>query len=109
MRSPMQSGTARLARSWPHLVLAFALTAAGCHHHHTNTVAQQTPPPELAPLPRNERPPVEYEPPPPRPARIPPTPVPEHGVSFEDVDFIATHSPILTEERHMATLVHRSL
>jgi len=67
MRSPMQSGTARLARSWPHLVLAFALTAAGCHHHHTNTVAQQTPPPELPPLPRNDRPPAEYEPPPPRP------------------------------------------
>jgi rare lipoprotein A len=32
------------------------------------------------------------------PARIPPTPVPPGGVSPEDLDFVATHSPILSEE-----------
>jgi rare lipoprotein A len=30
--------------------------------------------------------------------RIPPTPVPPGGVSLEDLDFVATHRPILSEE-----------
>jgi rare lipoprotein A len=97
MSSRILLGTSRLGRSWPHLLLSLALTAAaGCHHHHTNTVAQQAP--ELESQPQYQRPAEPPEPPPARPARIPPTPVPEHGVSFEDVDFIATHQPILTEE-----------
>jgi rare lipoprotein A len=72
--------------------LALALLcASGCRHRIT-TVAQlpapQTAPPEAYPsAPRN-----------PPPARIPITPVPPGGVSLDDIDFIATHRPILTEQ-----------
>jgi rare lipoprotein A len=72
--------------------LAVALVLlSGCHHQ--NKVAQ---------LPASQAAPPEPEtyPSAPRtlpPARIPITPVPAGGVSDEDLDFINTHKPILTE------------
>jgi rare lipoprotein A len=77
-------------------MLALA-AVAGCGHH------RKAPPPPVSqtapPAPQTQ----VYEPPPtvaqgPPPARIPPTPVPPGGVSFEDIDFIATHRPIRYEE-----------
>ena len=64
-------------------VAALALLVAGCHHEEKSASlpAAQAAPPEVK-LP---------------PARIPPTPVPAGGVSAEDLKFIATHRPILTE------------
>jgi rare lipoprotein A len=68
---------------------------AGCHHR------------DVKPLPPDQAmaPPVYQQPSParrpssrPRPARIAPTPVPEGGVSDEDLAFIATHRPIYHEE-----------
>jgi rare lipoprotein A len=83
---------------WAGVVLALALAAlTGCGHHKKNVpppAAQTAPPVRQAEV---------YEPPTtvpqgPPPARIPPTPVPPGGVSFEDIDFIATHRPIRFEE-----------
>jgi rare lipoprotein A len=70
------------------LALAFA---SGCHRH---TQTAQLPAPEAAP-PAPEAYPRAPQPLP--PARIPITPVPAGGVSGEDLDFINTHKPILTE------------
>jgi rare lipoprotein A len=68
---------------------------AGCGHHHNRvqTTAQQTAPPP-PPVPAQE---AEQGPPAP-PARIPITPVPPGGVSAEDLDFVNTHRPILSEQ-----------
>jgi rare lipoprotein A len=70
----------------------------GCRHRD-----QAAPPsPQAYPPARNANPPTpETLPPPPLnlpPARIPPTPVPPGGVSAEDLDFVATHRPILSEK-----------
>lgn len=77
--------------------LMIALAAVtGCHHRET----------AVAPTPSELAPPA-YAPPapmyaPPRstapPARIPVTPAPAGGVSTADLEYVATHSPILTEE-----------
>ncbi len=70
---------------------AFAI--AGCNHH--KNVALAPAPNELAPYVA-----PTYVPPP-RPqqtARIPVTPVPPGGVSAEDLEYVDTHTPILTEE-----------
>jgi rare lipoprotein A len=75
---------------WAALAVVLALVS-GCRHHTTPVAqlpTQQTAPPE------------EYPAPPPTPpvARIPITPAPPGGVSLDDIDFIATHRPILIEE-----------
>lgn len=73
--------------------LAVALLAAsGCGHH----VA-------VAPLPASETAPPEMQaqtnpPAPALSARIAPTPAPPGGVSAEDLHYVETHRPILTEE-----------
>jgi len=76
--------------------LAAALVlASGCHHR--NQV--QLPPQALPPPPEQPA----YTPPPstatevPPASRIPITPVPPGGVTAEDLDYIATHRPILTQ------------
>jgi rare lipoprotein A len=80
--------------------LVLALTASsflilsGCGHR--QTIAPRTAP-EAAP------PPVQAQPYTPLPApassgRIAPTPVPPGGVSAEDLSFVRTHRPILSEE-----------
>jgi rare lipoprotein A len=78
----------RRAAIYAALALA-AVFASGCHHRKTTA---QLPAPQAAP------PAPEAYPRAPQPlARIPITPVPPGGVSGEDLDFINTHKPILTE------------
>jgi rare lipoprotein A len=90
MVASIHSQSARLAASLA--VLAFALLcASGCGHHKTPS---QLPAPQAAPPAPEEYPPAPRNPP---TARIPVTPVPPGGVSDEDLDFINTHRPILTE------------
>lgn len=73
--------------------LALLLVATtGCGHHHKKPVQPQALPP--AAQPENLGPVPQSAPP---SARIPITPVPPGGVSDEDLDFVATHKPILTE------------
>jgi rare lipoprotein A len=75
------------------------LAASGCHHHNQAKLPPQALPPQQ---------PI-YTPPPPAPgataevtplpsARIPITPAPPGGVTADDLDYIATHRPILTQE-----------
>lgn len=67
----------------------------GCGHHRTTSVAPT--PSELAPIP----PPSRASNPTyaPRPSsRIPITPAPPGGVNADDMEFVATHTPILTQE-----------
>jgi rare lipoprotein A len=77
----------------PALLFPVLLVLTGCHHKNTAQVA----PPQALP-PRAQRAPVE----PPTganhpSAKIPVTPVPPGGVSQEDLEFVATHVPILSE------------
>jgi rare lipoprotein A len=72
--------------------------ASGCSHRQQ---AAQAPPPQALPPPAQPQP--VYIPPPEAPepsapvARIPPTPAPPGGITAEDLDYIATHRPILTQ------------
>lgn len=69
------------------------LAFTGCGHH--KKVALATSPNELAPYTQ-----PTYAPSPQRqaPARTPITPAPPGGVSTADLDYVANHTPILTEE-----------
>ena len=71
--------------------LAAALVGANGCHHRENTV--QTVPPQALPP---EQQPVVQTPAQPA-ARIPITPLPPGGVSAEDLEFVASHRPILSE------------
>jgi rare lipoprotein A len=71
---------------WGAISLALVLLS-GCGHHPKNKYA----PEEMAPEAEEQYP--EYQP----PARIAPTPAPPGGVSEGDLDYVATHKPILTE------------
>jgi rare lipoprotein A len=85
-------GRARRSIAWAGLALVL-VAAAGCGHH--RKVVQPVAPQAVAPEPR-----AEALPPVPRSAqvaRIPITRVPPGGVSEEDLEFVATHRPILTE------------
>jgi rare lipoprotein A len=62
--------------------------ASGCHHHEKTA---QLPPQALPPVTRQPAPPSAP------PARIPVTPAPVGGISATDLDFIATHRPILSQ------------
>jgi rare lipoprotein A len=74
------------------LALALALLGvSGCHHK--ENAARMAPPPPPPP-------PVEPAAPTttaPAPARIPVTPTPAGGVSAEDLAFVASHTPIMSE------------
>ncbi len=88
----------RLA-GWAGLTLTLLL-AAGCGHHKTTA---QLPAPQAAPPaaePAYPTQPAATAPTPPLTAsgRIPTMPVPEGGVSSADLDFVATHTPIQSEE-----------
>ena len=78
--------------------LALALVAlAGCGHRRTTSVAPV--PSELAPFAPAETASVPtYVPQSKPPARIPITPAPPGGVSTEDLEYVATHTPIMSEE-----------
>jgi len=72
-------------------VLALAaLALAGCGHKTRTARVPTAPPQELAQL---DQPPAET----PHSSRIPITPVPTGGISREDVEFVNSHQPILTE------------
>ena len=86
----------------PLLLAAFVsltLLIAGCGHHRNpvQPSAQQNAPatPEQAPATQQAE--SAQEQPPTPPARIPITPAPPGGVSAEDLDFVNTHRPILSE------------
>ena len=70
------------------------LGASGCHHREN---AAQAPPPQT--LPPEELPPPTATAPAPSPgtARIPVTPAPPGGITAEDLDYVTTHKPILSE------------
>ena len=69
------------------------LGASGCHHHATPTqsIPSQALPPERQPVVATVPAPSSA------PARIPITPAPPGGVDAADLDFVATHKPILSE------------
>jgi len=80
------------------LVSLVLIVAAGCGHHHNRvqTTAQQTAPPPTEQTEQAQE--ADEEQPTRPPARIPITPVPAGGVSAEDLDFVNTHRPILSEQ-----------
>ncbi|MDR3771777.1 MAG: septal ring lytic transglycosylase RlpA family protein [Terracidiphilus sp.] len=100
MSEPVQTGNAPrpAKRTWlPLLAALLSLTlvfAAGCNHHKSQVqvTAQQTAPPPLPPI-KQQTQPSEQAP----PARIPITPVPAGGISADDLSFVKTHRPILSE------------
>jgi rare lipoprotein A len=77
----------RIWAGWGAISLALMLLS-GCGHHRENKYS----PEEMAPEAQEEIP--IYQPP---PARIAPTPAPPGGVTEDDLDYVATHKPILTE------------
>ena len=101
MTIPIHLRNLHRARTWaglalsvaaPFLLVPLLVVLSGCGHR-TTTVAQ-LPAPQAAPP--EAYPPTAAQSPP--PTRIPITTVPPGGVSFDDIDFIATHKPILIEE-----------
>ncbi len=81
-------------RATSSVILAIALIGlSGCHHR-KQTSRQAPSPQELPPL---ARPTASAAQTPPPVARIPVTPAPLGGVNAEDLDFVATHQPILSE------------
>ena len=88
-------GSARWGPSLVVLSLAVLplVVLSGCRHHTTPTA--QLPAPQAAPPAPEVYPPATQNLP---PARIPIMPAPPGGVSPEDLDFVNTHNPILTEE-----------
>jgi rare lipoprotein A len=70
-------------------LLLMLLTLSGCGHRHAEA---SLPAPETAPPAYSAA--SEATP----PSRIPITPAPPGGVSAEDLDYVSTHRPILTEE-----------
>jgi len=102
MTGPEDRRRQRLAAGWAGLALALMVPAiaavTGCGHR-TTTVAQlpapqAAPPPAYPPAPRANPPATQK----PQPARIPVTPAPPGGISAEDLQFVETHRPILSEE-----------
>jgi rare lipoprotein A len=74
------------------------LGASGCSHRRqaSQPTPQALPPPQRVYVPPTNE---SGQPEPTAPAmRIPPTPAPPGGVTEEDLNYIATHRPILTEE-----------
>jgi len=72
------------------LLAIFSLGANGCkHRENTHVVPPQALPPEAETYPAAA--------PAPAPARIPVTPAPPGGINGDDLAFVATHRPILSE------------
>jgi len=103
MSESLQPGTVQRTARRRKLALLLALAsitlviATGCGHHRNKVqvTAQQTapPPPEEQTQAYEEQPPEPSLP----PARIPIMPAPPSGVSDEDLDFVNTHRPIMSE------------
>jgi rare lipoprotein A len=102
MPETLQLGIATRPASLRKTLLALAFLsvllvfASGCGHHRNKVqpTAQQTAPPSQGQpqYPNSAQQSAQ------QPARIPITPVPPGGVSDADLDFVNTHSPILSEE-----------
>jgi rare lipoprotein A len=73
------------------LAAAFSLAASGCHHQQARAVPPRALPPAVEPIP--PAPSASA----PAPAIIPVTPLPPGGVSEDDLAFVASHRPILSE------------
>jgi rare lipoprotein A len=102
MSEILQMGLAPRA-NWQKICLPAALAsmtlvfASGCGHHRNpvqQTAQQTAPPAQASPAQQTESAEAQTAPP---SARIPITPVPPGGVSDEDLDFVNTHRPILSE------------
>lgn len=87
----------------PAALASLVLLISGCHHRQTSSRAPQTAPPVEETYPAS---PPAAPPPAPSasnvpqglpPGRIPPTPLPPGGISAEDLRFVNTHPPILTQ------------
>ena len=87
----MNSKARRLA-GWAGLALALAVVSGCRHRDRTAQLPPQATPPPSAAYPAY--PPARAN----QPARIPPTPVPPGGVSAEDMDYVNTPQPVLSEE-----------
>jgi len=86
-----------MARGTIAACLAFlALAVSGCGHHRQAQAPppQALPPPQIYTSPQGQ---AEAEAAPPPAGRIAPTPVPSGGITQEDLDYVATHRPILTQ------------
>ena len=78
--------------AWAVGLAASLLGVSGCHHR--ENTAQMAPPQTLPPERQPAPAPIAPELP---PARIPVTPVPPGGISAADLNYVATHRPILSE------------
>jgi rare lipoprotein A len=74
------------------LLLLLCATVSACHKKEPKS----PPASATAPIQREPQPPQTSQSRP--PARIAPTPVPPGGTTLDDIDFIATHRPIRTED-----------
>jgi rare lipoprotein A len=74
------------------LVTVALLGASGCHHR--ENTARKIPPQALSPEPPPAPPPTTTAS---VPVKIPVTPVPAGGVSDADLDYVATHQPLLSQ------------
>ena len=90
--APLPLGPALLGLAF---LIPASLILTGCHHKNTAQVAPpQALPPRAQPAPAEQPPaPGANQP----SAKIPITPVPPGGVSQEDLEYVATHVPILSE------------
>ena len=84
-------GEGRIAGRLAGLALALVF-AQGCAHHEKQAPAAQAYPPAVEGNAYPTAPSGKA------PARIAPTPLPAGGVSAEDLEFVATHRPILSEK-----------
>jgi rare lipoprotein A len=94
-----RDGATRPRHTGDRVLIALAIVllgVTGCSHHKQ---VSQAPPPQALPPSRQVYVPNAEQPQPAAPAtRIPPTPAPPGGVTEEDLSYIATHRPILTQE-----------
>jgi rare lipoprotein A len=101
----MMSSLTGLRRSFsagPAVLAAVALLVSGCGHHRQSSSRTPQTAPELEEATPASTPSASNLPPPASPSnlppgRIPPTPLPPGGVSQDDIRFVNTHPPILTE------------
>jgi rare lipoprotein A len=76
---------------------ALLLLVVGCAHHSRTTASRPTAPPQMIPLAEANATSAPSDSGAAPSARIAPTPVPPGGVSADDLDFVATHRPLLSE------------
>jgi len=94
-------GQRRSGSAGPVAVAGLVLLVSGCAHHRQQASRAPQTAPELeetypaAAAPAPTAPPVSAPSVP--PGRIPPTPVPPGGVTGEDIRYVNTHEPLLTE------------